>query len=190
MTERRSIDERKQDDRAILEAVLHYGTCETEGLLEEPETGARNSSSPSVKTWTRSLRDEALRNGRASRSPPRRAPPGNARRRGRGGRGDRELRASKRVTKAVGEVHLTPTEWHIVELLVRNPGEARDPATASPGSLGPRNTRRRRTTCACTSPSFGRSSSPGPPAALLHHRCEKWAIASTPAARREGSPSQ
>jgi two-component system KDP operon response regulator KdpE len=31
--------------------------------------------------------------------------------------------AAKRVTKAHGEVHLTPTEWHIVEKLVRNPGK-------------------------------------------------------------------
>jgi two-component system, OmpR family, KDP operon response regulator KdpE len=29
---------------------------------------------------------------------------------------------SKRVTTAVGEVRLTPTEWHIVEVLVRNAG--------------------------------------------------------------------
>ncbi len=30
--------------------------------------------------------------------------------------------AAKRVTKADGEVRLTPTEWEIVEILVRNPG--------------------------------------------------------------------
>ena len=30
---------------------------------------------------------------------------------------------SKRVTKDRGEVRLTPTEWHIVEVLVRNPGK-------------------------------------------------------------------
>ena len=30
--------------------------------------------------------------------------------------------AAKRVTAAAGEVRLTPTEWAIVELLVRNPG--------------------------------------------------------------------
>ncbi len=30
---------------------------------------------------------------------------------------------AKRVTTAAGEVRLTPTEWHIVELLVRNPGK-------------------------------------------------------------------
>jgi two-component system KDP operon response regulator KdpE len=31
--------------------------------------------------------------------------------------------ASKRVTTAAGEVRLTPTEWHFVELLVRNRGK-------------------------------------------------------------------
>jgi two-component system, OmpR family, KDP operon response regulator KdpE len=31
--------------------------------------------------------------------------------------------AAKRVTTAQGEVRLTPTEWHIVETLVRNPGK-------------------------------------------------------------------
>ena len=30
---------------------------------------------------------------------------------------------SKRVTKNGAEVRLTPTEWHIVEMLVRNPGK-------------------------------------------------------------------
>ena len=31
--------------------------------------------------------------------------------------------AAKRVTRDDGEVHLTPTEWRFVELLVRNPGK-------------------------------------------------------------------
>ena len=31
--------------------------------------------------------------------------------------------AAKRVTRASSEVRLTPTEWHIVEMLVRNPGK-------------------------------------------------------------------
>jgi two-component system KDP operon response regulator KdpE len=31
--------------------------------------------------------------------------------------------AAKRVRTAEGEVRLTPTEWHIVEMLVRNPGK-------------------------------------------------------------------
>ena len=31
--------------------------------------------------------------------------------------------AAKRVTTAAGEVRLTPTEWHLLEILVRNPGK-------------------------------------------------------------------
>jgi len=31
--------------------------------------------------------------------------------------------AATRVTTAAGEVHLTPTEWHLVEILVRNEGK-------------------------------------------------------------------
>jgi two-component system KDP operon response regulator KdpE len=31
--------------------------------------------------------------------------------------------AAKRVTNAAGEVRLTPTEWHLVEMLVRNSGK-------------------------------------------------------------------
>jgi len=31
--------------------------------------------------------------------------------------------AAKRVTTTVGEVHLTPTEWHLLEVLVRNTGK-------------------------------------------------------------------
>lgn len=31
--------------------------------------------------------------------------------------------AAKRVTGSAGEIRLTPTEWHVVEVLVRNPGK-------------------------------------------------------------------
>jgi two-component system KDP operon response regulator KdpE len=31
--------------------------------------------------------------------------------------------AAKRVSTSEGDVHLTPTEWHLVEILVRNPGK-------------------------------------------------------------------
>jgi two-component system KDP operon response regulator KdpE len=30
--------------------------------------------------------------------------------------------AARRVTTAAGETRLTPTEWHVLEVLVRNPG--------------------------------------------------------------------
>jgi two-component system KDP operon response regulator KdpE len=31
--------------------------------------------------------------------------------------------AAKRITNAAGEVRLTPTEWHLVEVLMRNEGK-------------------------------------------------------------------
>lgn len=31
--------------------------------------------------------------------------------------------AAKKIHRGDGEVHLTPTEWHLVEILVRNPGK-------------------------------------------------------------------
>ncbi len=31
-------------------------------------------------------------------------------------------RTARRVTSAAGEIRLTPTEWHLLEILVRNPG--------------------------------------------------------------------
>jgi two-component system KDP operon response regulator KdpE len=31
--------------------------------------------------------------------------------------------AGKRISRDGADVHLTPTEWHLVELLVRNPGK-------------------------------------------------------------------
>ena len=45
--------------------------------------------------------------------------------------------AAKRVTSSEGEVRLTPTEWQVVEVLVRNAGKARDPEAAAAGGLGP-----------------------------------------------------
>ena len=44
--------------------------------------------------------------------------------------------AAKRVTTAGGEVRLTPTEWHVVEVLVRNAGKLVTPTPAAAGSLG------------------------------------------------------
>ena len=44
--------------------------------------------------------------------------------------------AAKRVTTSTGEIRLTPTEWHIVEVLVRNRRQAGQPAAAPPRSLG------------------------------------------------------
>ena len=44
---------------------------------------------------------------------------------------------TKRVHRNGAEVKLTPTEWHMVEVLVRNAGQARRAAAAAPGGVGP-----------------------------------------------------
>ena len=47
--------------------------------------------------------------------------------------------SAKRVTDAGGEeIRLTPTEWHIVEVLVRNAGQARRAEAAPAGGVGSR----------------------------------------------------
>ena len=46
--------------------------------------------------------------------------------------------AAKRVTRADGaDVRLTPTEWQLLEVLVRNPGKLVTPAAAAAGGVGP-----------------------------------------------------
>ena len=40
--------------------------------------------------------------------------------------------ATKTVTGGGETVRLTPTEWHLLEVLVRNTGKARRPATTTP----------------------------------------------------------
>ncbi len=45
--------------------------------------------------------------------------------------------AAKRVTAPTATIRLTPTEWHLVEILVRNPRQAGQPAAAPPGGVGP-----------------------------------------------------
>ena len=73
----------------------------------------------------RRLRHQALRHGRAAGPPPGRRPAQRARRRG-AGRRDRRLHAStwppSRSRRDGEEVRLTPTEWHLVEVLVRHAG--------------------------------------------------------------------
>ena len=44
--------------------------------------------------------------------------------------------AAKKVTKNGSEVHLTPTEWGMLEMLVRNRGQTRRPRRAAQGSVG------------------------------------------------------
>ena len=45
-------------------------------------------------------------------------------------------RRAKRVTRAGHEVRLTPTEWHVLEVLVRRPGPPGAGPTAAPGGVG------------------------------------------------------
>ena len=52
--------------------------------------------------------------------------------------------AAKRVHRDGDEVRLTPTEWHLVEVLVRNPGKLVSQTAAAPGGVGPRVPRRDR----------------------------------------------
>ena len=89
----------------------------------------------------RRLRDEAVRHGRAARASARRAAPCRARRRGGGDVETPDFTidlAAKRVDAATAtEVRLTPTEWHLVEVLVRNRGQAGRAAPAAAGGLGP-----------------------------------------------------
>ena len=73
--------------------------------------------------------------------------------------------AAKRVRHAAtAEVRLTPTEWELLEILVAQPRQARHPAPAAAGGLGPVVRRRDATTCGSTWRSCAASSSPTPPA--------------------------
>jgi two-component system, OmpR family, KDP operon response regulator KdpE len=46
--------------------------------------------------------------------------------------------AARRISRAGSDVHLTPTEWHLVELLVRNPGKLLTQRTLLQEIWGPR----------------------------------------------------
>ena len=68
--------------------------------------------------------------------------------------------AAKRVHRDGAEVRLTPTEWHLVEVLVRNPGKLVSQRQLLQEVWGPAVRRRDRTTCASTWPTCAASSSP------------------------------
>ena len=111
----------------------------------------------------RRLRHQAVRHGRAARPPPRRAAPAPTAPRTRPSsrrRASPSTSPPSRSPTGDGEVvRLTPTEWHLLEMLVRNEGKLVSHASCCKRS-GVRRTRRRRTTCASTSPSCAASSSP------------------------------
>ena len=74
-------------------------------------------------------------------------------------------------------VRLTPTEWHVLEVLVRNEGKLVSQRQLLQEVWGPR-TRRRRTTCASTWPSCAASSSPTRRARGTSSPSPAWATAS------------
>src|SRR4249920_2285980 len=62
--------------------------------------------------------------------------------------------AAKKVERDGEEVRLTPTEWHLVEVLVRNRGRLVASVSSSRRCGGP-STTTRRTTCGCSWPRCG-----------------------------------
>jgi hypothetical protein len=91
--------------------------------------------------------------------------------------------AAKRVTISNGEIRLTPTEWAIVEILVRNPGKLVTQRQLLQ-EVWRRNTRRRRTTYASISPRSARSSSPIRRSRATSSRKPGWATGSSRHDRR------
>ncbi len=66
--------------------------------------------------------------------------------------------SAKQVTRNGVEVHLTPTEWGILEMLVRNRGKLVGREELLKEVWGVRPTPRKRTICGCTWRSCGESS--------------------------------
>ena len=153
---------------------------------------SRAGQGRSARRRRRRLRDEAVRDGRAARTAARRPAPGRAGRRG-GGRRDpglhRRPRSEARHDAPASDVRLTPTEWAIVELLVRNPGQARQRSVSCCTRSGARSTGRRRTTCASTWRRSGASSSPTRPDRGTSSPSRGWGTASSllSCPRRRGS---
>lgn len=116
--------------------------------------------------------------------------------------GSNELRAPTRVIETgtlrldIGEqqaskdgepVHLTPTEWRLVDVLTQRPARWCARSTSSARS-GVRRTTRRATTCGCSSPSSGASWSPNPVDHGTSSPNQAWAIGSSPDHRGAGEP--
>jgi two-component system KDP operon response regulator KdpE len=88
------------------------------------------------------------------------------------------------------EVRLTPTEWGLVEVLVRNAGKLVGQRQLLQEVWG-RSTATRPTTCGSTSPTSGASSSPIPPGPRTSSPSRAWATASTrDAAATDGGRSR
>ena len=97
--------------------------------------------------------------------------------------------ASKRVTGAGGEIRLTPTEWHIVEVLVRNAGKLVTQRQLLQEVWG-RNTRRRRTTSGSTWLRSAPSSSPTLRGRATSSPRRGWAIGSNLEPLRARAPAR
>jgi hypothetical protein len=93
--------------------------------------------------------------------------------------------AAKRVSTADGEVRLTPTEWHIVEILVRNASKLVTQRQLLQ-EVWACSTRRKRTTCASTSPRSAASSNPIRPDPATSSPRPAWATASNSTRSRNG----
>ena len=86
--------------------------------------------------------------------------------------------AAKQVVRATGPaVRLTPTEWQLLEILVRNSGRLVTQRQLLREVWGPR-TRRRATTCGCTWPSCAASWSPSRPGRGTCSPSQAWATGS------------
>ena len=70
--------------------------------------------------------------------------------------------APSAVTSPAGEVRLTPTEWHMVETLVRNAGRLVTSPPAAARRCGGRSTSTRAATSGSTSPIVRRKLEPNP----------------------------
>ena len=89
---------------------------------------------------------------------------------------------TKRVQRDGEEVKLTPTEWHMVEVLVRNAGKLVDAAPAAAGGVGSRVRHRDELPAACTWRTSARSSNPSRRDRATSSPRPAWATASRPAA--------
>ena len=92
-----------------------------------------------------------------------------------------------------GDGPADPTEWHLLEILVRHPGQLVTQQPAAARRSGARRTRPRPTTCASTWPSFARKleTRPLPPAPPHHRTRPRLPLRPVvrPAARTPDSPS-
>ena len=91
--------------------------------------------------------------------------------------------AAKKVTRNGAELRLTPTEWAILDILVRHRGALVHPVPTTLPRYGAPTTAPKPTTSASTSPNCGRNSNPNQHAPLSHHRTRHGLPLRTPERR-------